>query len=38
VIEGEELFHSLYNPYFNEWKSIKDDNITPINNIKKKKK
>lgn len=38
VIDGEELFHLLYNPNFNEWKAIKEDNITPINNIKKKKK
>ena len=38
VIEGEELFNLLYNPNFNEWKAIKDDNITPISNIKKKKK
>ena len=38
VIEGEELFHLLYNPNFNEWKAIKDDNITPISNNKKKKK
>ena len=38
VIEGEELFHLLYNPNFNEWKAIKYDNITPISNNKKKKK
>ena len=20
ILEGEELFHLLYNPYYNEWK------------------
>jgi hypothetical protein len=38
VLDGEELFHLLYNPFYNEWKAIKDDNITPLSNKKSKKK
>lgn len=27
VIDGEELFHQLYNPYFKDWKQKKQDYI-----------
>jgi hypothetical protein len=40
VIDGEELFHLLYNPFFNEWLSKRKDYIKydKLQKMQKKKK
>jgi hypothetical protein len=35
LIDGEELFHLMYNPFYNDWK-LKKDQIK--NNLKNKSK